>query len=555
MAKSRSSLTRRDVLQGIGLGFGLVGLSGAVPFRLKDKRELEVFSEQTAAPAPTDWRSAKNKIDSVVILCMENRSFDHYFGAMTLPVTMGGLGLAHRNAGGFINGLTGNESNPSGHIIGGSDIKVHRLEDFTPHDLPHDWDEMHQSFGNGNMDGFVAAAQAYAIERNLKLQKGVRPPLSALELAETMGKEAMGFHTPDQIPLMYQLAEQTAVCQNYYSSVMGPTWTNRFYLHGATSESLKDNLALGSVIPLLDLVNGWESILDVMEKQNGFESMNFYHDFCWLRSANPDMGREFRRQFQRVVHRKDAKRPTGFFARARENLLPALTILDPHFGIFRGEDANDDHPDAGGVDPLHDIRKGQALIATVIKAIAQNPKQWERTLLLVTYDEAGGFYDHEPPPNAKFDKDPEFLRLGFRVPTIAIGPYVRKGCMVDTVLDHSSILKSIEQLFGTERVGQNFHFENRFADPAVQRRLDLSNDLLSCLDADALEGRPHDPPLFDPVKISLSKWKNLPRVTNHKELYHAARELPEEFRKEAEDPILDEVMQIGCELGAVKMKA
>jgi phospholipase C len=385
--------------------------------------------------------------------------------------------------------------------------------------------------------------------------QGTLPPSERLpidELARVMASEAMGYHTPAQIPMFYQLAEQAALCESWFCSALAATWTNRFYLHGASAEGLRTNVELGSSLELGDLLSNWQSILDVMQKSNGLKATNFFHDFAFLRGANPDIGRELRQQFQRVVDDDDDEKPTGFFARARANKLPPLSIIDPHFGIVRGEDANDDHPNVGGRPGLHDIRKGQALIASIIAALAENPDQWNRTLLIITYDESGGFFDHVVPPMT-VDVRKDFRQLGFRVPSLVVGPYVRRGCNIKTQLEHVSVIRTIEAIFGRRKLGDRFVFENRFEDPEVNARIDATNDVLSCLDADALEGEPLPPPRLDPVKFSLRSWRDLPRQSFHPELRDASRSMPEEIRAQAEEPVLERVMEIAEELGAIEV--
>ena len=101
-----------------------------------------------------------------------------------------------------------------------------------------------------------------------------------------------------------------------------------------------------------------------------------------------------------------------FFNDAQGGTLPSFSIIDPDFL------SADDHPS-------HDVRLGQAFVASVYKALADSP-QWKKTLLIITYDEHGGFYDHVPPPMGE-DERTEFKQRGFRVPTIVAGPYAKQN--------------------------------------------------------------------------------------------------------------------------------
>jgi phospholipase C len=520
-------LSRRNVLKGALALAGLKALGCAAPF---DDDPAVSWGDGKAdggscAPSATSWELARQKITSVVVLCMENRSFDHYLGSLSLPGSAGGLGVAG------IDGLRGGESNRS---LAGGAITSHEFGPRPSHNLPHEWAEMHAMFRGGAMDGFVRAAEAAARANVEALQKNIDPAqrVDADELAALMASETMGYYTSEHLPTMYALARQAALCERWHSSIMGPTWPNRFYLHGGDAKGMQQNKPLGS---------DWESILDVVH-ESGLESKNFYHDIAWLRAANPSAHREARNIFEDMVSSQDSQKPTGFFARARANTLPALSIIDPHFGIFNPQDANDDHPDAGGGEG-HDVRMGQALISSVVAAIASNRDQWNRTLLIITYDESGGFYDHVAPPTT-FDRRSEFGQLGFRVPAMLVGPHVRRGCSIKTTFEHTSILSSVIRLFGTG------WFENQDANA----RLRAGNDLLECLDADALEGTPHAPPTLPPVKLSVSAWRGRPMASRHAELGAVARRLPEIDRiKAADRGILERVLAEGERLGALRM--
>jgi phospholipase C len=487
-------LTRRDVMKGLGLGAGAALAGCALPTDSGGIWGAGGKADEGSGPPPASWADvrATGRIEHVVVLCMENRSFDHYFGAYSLPVEMGGLGRTD------IDGLSGLEVNPT---ADGGEVQVHNLQDFSVHDLPHEWAQVRIQHDRGSCAGFVRAAELHAMEHFEKLQKRVPESerLTPEELAMVMSSETMGYHTPDQLPLMYSLAEQSVLCEHWYSSVLGPTWTNRFFLHGSSSGGLTDNHSLHSR-PTLKGVHErlfrWQSILDVMEEENGLSATNFFHDVAWLRAINPDIGREARNQYDPMTSRLDRFVAKGFFRRCEQDKLPALSIIDPHYGTFNPGDANDDHPDPGGSD-AHDIRFGQMLIGSVVAALAQNPDVWRKTLLIITYDEHGGFYDHVPPPTV-WDERADFEQLGFRVPSLVIGPYVRRGAKIKTQYEHVSILKTVQQLFG---LSAGFDSEN------VQARIDASNDLLDCLDMNALEGGPHAAPELPPVELSLSNWR------------------------------------------------
>lgn len=168
-----------------------------------------------------------------------------------------------------------------------------------------------------------------------------------------------------------------------------------------------------------------------------------------------------------------------FFKDAATGQLPAFCMIDPDF------QTNDDHPS-------HDISLGQALISSVYSALAQSP-QWSRSLLVVTYDEHGGFFDHVPPPSCQ-DSNPEFRQLGFRVPSLVIGPTVRQGAICNDVLEHSSIAATLKSCFGM---------------PSLSERMDATNDLASCIDPYSIGNPKLPPPSMPKVKIKLDLINSL----------------------------------------------
>jgi phospholipase C len=405
-------------------------------------------------------------IETIVVLCMENRSYDHYLGALTLEEGRADL-----------DGLTGIESNPD---PDGNPVGVHVLDDFTPADPPHGWDACHNQWNGGANDGFV------------------------IEHAGPSQADVMGYHLRSHLPVTYALADASAICDRWFSSVLGPTWPNRYYLHGASSNGIKTNL------PAL----GFQSILGVLDDA-GISNTNYFHDLAWA------SGGYFKLAGLAGIER--------FFEQAAAGELPQFSIIDPQ---FFGSGANDDHPD-------HDIRLGQALIGSVFAALAQGP-QWNRCLFVLTYDEHGGFYDHVAPPTT-VDEREDFRQLGIRVPSLVAGPFVRRGCAVKTTLEHSSVIATLTTRFGLAPMND---------------RVAATADLSSCIDAATL-GDPQPPPVLPEVEISRSAIRRRPAVTGaHAELAAAvrARPLPRHLdRRDQADAITERVLAWGQRLGAVRL--
>jgi len=473
-------LTRREMLVGLGAtaAAGLVGChddASAVPVdgQTPDPDappDTPGYNACTATSNLTPQQLLAH-VETIVVLCMENRSFDHYLGSLRL--------LEGRTD---IDGLTGSESNPT---IANMVVPVHRLDNFTPADPPHSWDACHAQWNNGANDGFVR------------------------EHAGVSEADVMGYHTRAQIPVTYALADAGTVCNRWFSGCLGPTWPNRYYLHGATSRGMKSNL------PAL----GFTSIFERLASAN-VSATNYFSDVAWATGG-----------YGKLTGLAKIER---FFEDAQAGNLPPFAIIDP---AFAGGGANDDHPD-------HDIRMGQALIGSVVAALAQSP-QWNRCLFLITYDEHGGFYDHVPPP-ATIDSSADFRRLGFRVPAIAIGPTVRRGCAVDAVLEHSSVAATASRRFGLE---------------PLNARADQANDLSVCIDPARITD-PLPPPVIPQLAMSLgnlARRQELARRTgkvSHVELMSridAIRPPRELDRRGETDAIARRVLAWGERLGAVRL--
>jgi len=366
--RDHGRLTRRDVLQGVGAVVGTAvtgcGSDDGAP-------------NDGPQPSLTPKQLLEN-IDAIVVVMMENRTFDHYFGAYQL--------LEQRD----VDGLRGSESNPA---PDGSSVAVGPMTSFTTDpDPPHGWDSSRLQFNGGKMDGFVT--------QYLEDHAAADP------------RNVMGYYSRTELPVSYALADAYGLCNRWFCSVMGPTWPNRYYLHCGTSGGMMRN----DVITLRSIFH----VLDELGISSGYYSSNL--PFCAAYGYT---------NFRPIAE---------FYGSAAAGTLPALSIVDP---ILTALDTigNDDHPPA-------DVRDGQAFLASVHDALAQSP-QWNRSLLVVTYDEHGGFYDHVPPPETADDL-PEFRQLGCRVPSLLIGPQVKRGKVIDTQFDHASVIATVCKKFDIE---------------------------------------------------------------------------------------------------------
>ncbi len=351
-----SEITRRAAL-GLGIGIAATACGGAA-------EEGDQAGDVPGAPPPTTNQSPAPPatppaqdppkqdpplgpkellagVEHIVVLMMENRSFDHFLGSLK---TDKGYAAAAQ-----VEGLTGTESNPAPN--GGTPVTVFKMSNFTPEDPPHGWDACHSQYNNGANDGFVKAH------------------------AGDSQNEVMGFHDRSQIPLYYWFADNFAVCDHWHASVMGPTWPNRFYLHATTSKGKKDNTPLVANAP----ETIWEALAakGISAKNYAAGAATFYlggFPGKVLQGKNP------------------SAKMDDFFAAAAAGKLPQFSIIDPDFM------ASDDHPS-------HNIQRGQAFVASVYKALAESPLWPKTLFIITYDEHGGFFDHVPPPPADDADDD------------------------------------------------------------------------------------------------------------------------------------------------------
>ncbi len=382
--------------------------SGGQDAQRDNRAAADAAADRDAAHEPEPTLTPSEllaNIDTIVVLMMENRSFDHYLGQLKRDAT---YPVANK-----VNGLVGSESNPDST---GRAVTVFQLTNFMPPDPPHDWDACHTQWGEGKNDGFVKAH------------------------AGDSERDVMGYYDRTQLQFSYWLADNFTVCDSWFASVMGPTWPNRYYLHATTSSGKKTNSPF--------LVGGPRTVWEELAA-NGKTGKNYSAGpAAWF--AGGFLGKVF--AGVNPIATLDA-----FFTDAKQGTLPNLCLIDPDFT------ANDDHPS-------HDVRLGQAFIASVYKALAASP-QWSRCLFVITYDEHGGFFDHVPPPKCA-DELEDFRQLGFRVPSIVVGPTVRRGHVHSVQLEHSSVAATLATRFGIANLSDRMRGANDLSSTIDPRLVD-----------------------------------------------------------------------------------
>jgi phospholipase C len=345
---------------------------------------------------------AMQQIEHIVVLMMENRSFDNMLGHLTLDGRDDIDGLRPE-----LSNDHGGESFP---VFQVTDTQLTKMQD-----PPHGPARIDEAVAGGAMSGFV---DAFASEHPDDEEPDI----------------VMGYHTALQLPVYEHLAERFMVCDRWFSSVPGSTWPNRLYAVAGRAAGSRSNRNP----PIYDVPTFFRHLDDA-----GASWCWYAHDPGTLRALDgryrlgPDKNFAF-------FNRRSLLERRHFLDDAREGTLPAVSWIDPNFVDLQGPldrtSSNDDHPPS-------DVRNGQALVLEAYNAVARGPL-WDTTLFIVAYDEHGGFYDHVPPPAAA-DDVPEFRRYGVRVPAFLVTPWVPERSVAprDPVFDHTSIIKTILERF------------------------------------------------------------------------------------------------------------
>lgn len=396
-----------------------------------------------------------DEIKTIVVLMMENRSFDHL------------LGFMRQLRGDKYDGFTGDETNTYSEAGAEKTVRMVRATDAVPDPITqimvdpyHGTSHVIKQIADGAMSGFASDL----------LEKG-DPQL------------AFTYYTPRELPNLYAIAMDFMVCDRWFAAHPGGTYPNRWITLGGTAPGLSN-------IPVDDPRLGFMrelTIFDILDEA-GVSWAYFENNVSMLRMySGYRLDDEHVLPFEVDKSEKDENlRKRTFIEKARNGDLPEIVFIDPRFtGIPPLRAANDDHPAA-------DLLNGQLFLTRVFNALVQSP-QWDKMLFLVTYDEHGGFYDHVAPPGTDLGPaewsaglpliHPDGRKyMGPRVPTLIVSPYVNAECC-STVFDFTAIIKTILTRYRTKF--QRYQFE-RFG-PRVM----MMNHLGAALDRD--EPRPDIP--------------------------------------------------------------
>ena len=407
-------------------------------------------------PAGTDRLP---EIKHIVVLMMENHSFDNYLG------TLAGRGE------GFPLGEDGQPDAENPDASGRAVRAWHMASTVQQPGVPcQSWSAAHAQWAGGKMNGFVTATQTAAPDGD--------------------NTAAMGYWTEQDLPFYHGLARTFPLADHWFGSCLGPTFPNRRFLLAGTAHGLIDDLPVnlldhppaGTVLDML--ANHGKSWVNY--RPDGGDRSQFWRYIQYTRSRSQhyvkSLGKPLRRmtrEVKRDLQFTAALYPLGmasymlhvrsidqFFADADAGTLPDFCIVDPDFDEYSEENPQD-------------VRRGESFAAEVINRVMRG-KGWPDTLLIWTYDENGGYYDHVAPPAAVPPDDvqgrslvahrswlrsilkplfPGYVRhaqdlvceplqydtYGFRVPAVIVSPYARPDCVLSDVFDHTSVLKLVEE--------------------------------------------------------------------------------------------------------------
>ncbi|OBK26833.1 phospholipase [Mycobacterium asiaticum] len=379
-------------------------------------------------------------IEHIVLLMQENRSFDHYFGTLSGVDGFNTASPAFQQKG----------WNPQSQTLDPAGVTIpFRFDTTRPpllngaciNDPDHGWVTLHSSWNGGANDNWLPAQATTRSAPNVPA--------------------AMGYHTRQDLPIHYLLADSFTLCDRYHCSVLGPTFPNRLYWLSATIDPAGTNGG-----PVVDTFNSapigrfsWRIMPENLNEAG--VSWKVYSDKSLGPALNNYVGynqivqwfsqaRDPRSDLAR--YGSEPRYPRDFAADVKANKLPKVSWLVPNFLVSE----HSAMPNAGGAVALVDV----------LRILLSNPAVWEKTALIVSYDENGGYFDHVTPPTPPEGTPGEYLTvsdlnkvdgaggvrgpigLGYRVPCFVISPYSRGGLVAHDQLDHTSQLRLIETRFG-----------------------------------------------------------------------------------------------------------
>jgi phospholipase C len=388
---------RRDFLKS---GAAVAGATAVGPTLLTNSTAQAAAGRAPASRPITDAAPADCGIDTVVVLMMENRSFDSYFGWLREDSKYMNNGLSRY---GWKFRVDGESHQRFLDAEGNYHITRHFSQNAAGIDPYRGCG--HPDPGHGWNSGRAQRDQGF--------------------VADGSGNDdfALSYYKGDDLPFYKQLAYRFTLADQWHCSILGPTYPNREYLLGAQSGGNKTNY-----LPLAEGGFAWPTIVDRLAAA-GVGVADFASDLppllLWGGRMTP---------FIRTID--------DFYDQCAAGTLPNVCFVDP---AFNGGNRTDDHPHG-------DIRAGQRFVQQAFSAFARSP-HWNQGLFVVLYDEWGGFFDHATPPHFPDDRrNPaddanDFSQAGFRVPAIVASPRARPGFVTHRQYDHTSVMRFLEWRF------------------------------------------------------------------------------------------------------------
>jgi phospholipase C len=366
-----------------------------------------------------------SSIQHIVVLMLENRSFDHMLGF--LYADQGNKSPSGQP----FEGLTGKEYNVDS---SGKRVPVFKIKptDKNAYFMPGADPGEGYAATNSELFGSINAptppvATNEGFLKDFSYTLGWEAKEHWTILPGTVPQNIMGIFTPEMLPVLSTLARSYAVCDHWYCSLPTETMPNRAFVNAATSQGHMDDATKSFTVP---------SIFGLLSNHNVSWAIYGYDSEPLTRHNFPD-----------TINADDSHYGLfkDFQATATSGKLPAYTFLEPSWD----SKGNSQHPN-------YDVALGEQLIHDVYYAL-RNGKAWKQTLLIITYDEHGGCYDHVPPPSGAVPPDDtpgefgfDFKRFGIRVPAVLVSPLIAPGTVFRVPdgtmpLDHTSILKTVEK--------------------------------------------------------------------------------------------------------------
>jgi phospholipase C len=360
---SGMSLSRRQFLSAAGLAGAGAAAAGVAGPLLADAGAVAT----PALPPPN-----QSGIDHIVVVMMENRSFDHFLG--WLP-----------GADGKQAGLTFVDRYARRHHT----FHQTKYSSCGYEDPDHSFEGGRIELNHGKCDGWLNAGSNDSL--------------------------CISYYLAADLAFLGGAAPAWTTCDRYFAATMAETYPNRFYQHAARTDRLHNSTAIASMPTI------WDRLAAA-----GLTGRYYFSDIPFLALWG-------------TKYASISEHFTQFLADAAAGTLPEVSFVDPRFIDESSGTSNDDHP-------LADIRAGEYFLNQVYEAVTTSPN-WGRTLLVINYDEWGGFFDHVAPHKAPDVSRRTALR-GFRVPAVLVSPRARRGYVSHTVFDHTSVLRAIEWRWG-----------------------------------------------------------------------------------------------------------